>query len=337
MGYAALFTFVWFTQQDAEHARLASAASRRLAERRHTRIVGLERELTAALAHHENVREFVSERVAAEAADRRAREERLLAATRKTPEGIRLAFDALHDLLRRSGHSGLRFLTARAIADKELLGVELFEAPGAVRPSATLWLAERVAFRLDRATSTLAIRLRDGRVIREGTSVDLPEAGEPLLLMTVDGPAFERELPYLVVAEGEYPQPEPTTPTRARLDPFTAESWRDRLNGLLESASTPFRYRVTELVGLENAEFVGVVLLGQSTGKRLEQMAEVERLAVVVDEGADTVELELIGGVFHRAGGDTVLPARAPGQRILLPGVTPQAAARALTGMVVRR
>lgn len=328
---------MWYVAQDGEHARLRAEALQHLAVLRQARIDELETQLVTALRQHESVHELVSERIAAEEAERKAHDEKLLAMTRPLPEGLRIAIETVHDLLRRSGHAGLRFLSVRAITDKEMRGVELFETSPDATTVATLWQAERVAFHLDRNTSSLTIRLREGRVVRAGVARELPDAGEPLVLLGVDGPTFEERLPFLVVAEGAYPVPEPVMPPAARLDRFTAESWRERLNRLLEVSATPFRYRVTELEGLQDARFLGVVVLGQAEGRRIEQVIEVQRLAVVLDERAGTVELELVGGVFHRAGGDTDLPAAEPGQRVLLPGVTPQAASQILTGMVLER
>ncbi|MEZ5965361.1 MAG: hypothetical protein R3F56_16125 [Planctomycetota bacterium] len=334
---AGLFTFAWYAAQAAEHARLQAASARRLAGLRQERIDELERRLAGEVSQQERVRELVSQRVAAEERARQEQEQRLLAATQPLPEGLRLALEAVHDVLRRSGHAGLRFLSVRAIAEKEMRGVDLFELPDAASGAATLWRAERVDFLLDRTTNSLTIRLREGSVVRGGVAADLPDDGEAIVLLAVDGPMAEERLPFLVVASGEYARPEPAAQPQAKLDPFTAQSWRDRLNRLLSSATTPLRYRITEIEGLQDARFHGVLLLGQAEGKRLDQVAEVDRLAVVVDDAAGTVELELVGGVFHRAGGDTVLPEREPGQRILLPGLTPQAAARTLTGMVLRR
>lgn len=328
---AAVFAFA----QEAERARVRADFLADLATLRAERIAALEAELAAALAAQQAVRALINERAAAEEAERKARHARLLAATRPLPEGLRLAVNALHELWGRSGRPELRILDVRAIQDHELRGVELFAAP-ANGEGAVLWRAERVDLRLDRGTGTLTVRLREGTVVRHGGESALPEAGETIVFEDVDGPMYEARLPYLVVAEGIYPEAEPRVPPRARLDPFTAQRWRERLNRLLGRASTPLRYRIHELEGLADGEFLGVVLFG-CQGKRIEQMAEVERAAVVVDERAGTVELELIGGVFRRAGGDVPLPSSPPGQRILLVGVTPKDASDALTGMVVQR
>jgi len=334
---ATLLAGAWYATQAREHAQLRLEAMQRLADLRQQRIDVLERELAAALAAGDGMRAVVKDRLAAEVAVQKQREERLLAATRPLPEGLRLAVSTLHDLLRRSGHGDLRVLSARAIADKQMRGVELFAPPTDAALGATLWQAERLGFHLDRKRGALTLRFHEGRVVRDGVAQPLPEGGEPLVLFDVDGPAFEERLPYLVVAEGEYPKPQPVTPPRARLDPFTEQSWRERLNRLLAAADTPCRYRVTELGGLADGRFLGVVLLASTDGNRLEQVVEVDRLAVRIDETAGTVDLELVGGVFHRAGGDTDLPRDEPGQLILLPGVTPKEASLFLTGMVLRR
>jgi hypothetical protein len=332
----AALALVWYALQDAEHARLRSEALARLAAARHERIATLEQELAAALAANDGVRAFVQERARVEARERAAREERLRAATKPLPEGLRLAIETLHDVLRRSGHARLRVLALAAIEDKEMRGLELFEAPDDNGGGTTLWQAGRAVARLDRAKGTLTLKMFDGHVVRLGQRTPLPDDGDALVLHGVDGVACEDRLPYLVVGEGEYPAAVPKVPPTAKLDPFSAQSWRTRLNELLATAQATTRWRVNHVDGLADAHFLGVVLLG-AAGKRVEQMAEVERLAIVVDEAAGTVELELIGGVLRRTHGEITLPAAAPGQRILLPGVTPQAASLGLTGMVVRR
>ncbi len=333
---AATIGFVWYAAQAAEHARVRGAAHARLATLRQARIETLEAELASVLVARDGIRAFVSERAATEAADRDARQMRLQAATKSMPEGLRLAVETLHELLRRNGHARLRVLALQAIENKELRGLELFEAQDRVGSGNTLWQAARVTVRLERSTGTLTLTLHDGWVVRDGIKSDLPGAGEPLVLLGVDGRAFEARLPFLIEADGDYPQAVPRVPPAAKLDPFTVQNWLARLNEVLAHSTASVRWRVTQIEGLADGEFLGVVMLG-AVGKRVEQMAEVDRMAIVVDDAAGTVEVEMIGGVLRRTVGETTLPASAPGQRILLTGVTPQAASHALTGMVLRR
>jgi hypothetical protein len=334
---AALAAGVWLVLADAERERVRRERAEAMARAHAGRVALLEDELQGALAREREVHALLTARRQAEADDREARADRERQALAPPPEGVRLALAALAEVLGRSGHR-LRFLEARALAGHALHDVEVFEPPSAAtRGAGVLWLAARATFNLERAAGVLTIRFHSGTVSRGGERSDLAAAGEPLLLEGVDGRALESRLPHLVVAEGEYPQPEPRVPARARLDPFTAGRWRDRLNDLLATAATTTRYQVRELHGLDEARFHDVVLLGQSDGRLLVEAAEARRMAVVVDEATGTVELELQGGTLRRAGGDVPLPEAPDAHRVLLQGITPQAAMRTMTGMVVRR
>ena len=344
LGRFALFAIgalcvaaVWLAVDDAERARVRRAAAEDLAAAHARRVGQLEGDLAAALLGQRDLRDLLVRRRAEEDATRAAQEEHALEVLAPMPEGVRLALAALRDLLLRSSHD-LRFLRVRALADHALHDVEVFE-PGraATGGAGVLWMAGRADFRLDRESGALTILFHDGSVTRGGERAELRAGGEPLVLEGVAARDFEARLPYLIEAVGEYPGEAVSASARARLDPYSAEAWRGRLNDLLAAASTFTHYRVSEVAGLEDARFLDVVLLGHSDARVLVESAEVVRMAVVVDEVAGTVELELQGGMRRRAGGETAIPEAPDAQRILLTGLTPQAAMHTMTGMVVRR
>ncbi len=336
LGAGCVFS-VWLSTADAERERVRRATAEDLATARAARVAALEAELAAALVGQRELRDLLVERRQAEDAVRQASDARTQAVLTPMPEGVLLALQALRGLLQRSGHD-LRFLRVRAVGDHVLHDVEMFE-PGsaATGGGGVLWLAARADFKLDRASSSLTILFHEGTVTRFGERAALRDGGEPLVLEGVAARDLEARLPYLVECVGEYPTATSALPAHARLDPYSAEAWRGRLNDLLAAATTPTRYRVSEVSGLDDARFRDVVLLGHAESNLLVEAAEVAHLAVVVDEGAGTVELELQGGKRRRAGGEAPIPDAPDAHRILLLGVTPQAAMRTMTGMVVRR
>lgn len=337
IAVAALLVVTWYAVQTAEQQRGRAEAAVELAALRGRRIAELETELAGALLTHGEVRQMLEKQAGENAQARQAQRERLERALAPLPEGLRLTLDTLHELLRRAGHGDVQVLEARAVAEHALWGARVFRAGVGPNDGATLWQAEKVTFSVDRATGALTMTLQQGLVVRNGKTTPLADDGDVLVLADFDARACEARLPQLIAVAGEYPVPEPLIPPRARLDPFTAQRWRERLDEVLASARTTLRYRVHELQGLDQGWFLGVVLYGHTAGNRLEEMAEVERLALRVDDTGGIAELELVGGVLRRAGGDVTLPAAEPGRRILLPGVTPAAASRALTGMVVKQ
>jgi hypothetical protein len=337
VAVAALLVVTWYAVQTAEQQRGRAEAAIELADLRGRRIAELETELAGALLTHGQVREMLEKQAGENAQARQAQQERLERALAPMPEGLRLTLDALHELLRRAGHGDVQVLEARAVTERALWGARVFRGGNGPNDGATLWQAEKVTFAIDRATSALTMTLQQGLVVRGGSTKPLPDDGDVVVFAEVDARACEARLPQLIAVSGEHPVAEPVIPPRARLDPFTAQRWRERLDQVLASARTTLRYRVHELQGLDQGWFLGVVLYGHTAGNRLEEMAEVERMALTVDDAGGIAELEMVGGVLRRAGGDVTLPATAPGRRILLPGVTPAAASRTLTGMVVKQ
>jgi hypothetical protein len=319
---------------DAARTRAERDAARAEAEARAARIGFLERELGGALRRAE----AVSAAVEAERAElQRVRAEldaRRIAAGRPMPEGLRLALETLADQLRADGHPGLRFVHARALEEQILREVELVEV-GAGGGRVTYYRAGALSVELDRGSGVLLLRLRDGHALRDGALEPLAEGGTELRFEGVDGPAFERRLPYLVQALGTYPEPEAGASRPEVLDTRTRERWRARLGELLDRAGTEVRYDLGRFRTVRDGRFVDVSLHGYDGRRLLMQSAEAAHLAVEVDRGAGVVSLLLEDGVLRKRGGETTIPKS--GYRILLPGVTPQQASDALLGMVVER
>lgn len=345
LGLAA-FAVVWLSE-----ARRSSARNRGLERRtadltaklaearsdvaaRDERIRFLETELASALRRAEEVTLAVAgqredlERIRSEIEERRAR------GRAPMPEGVRLCLRKLEDLLRDDGYDGVRFVEARTLEDRVLREVEMVERSLDGRSVAYTRAGELTA-ELDREHGVLVLRARDGHRVVDGVFEELPEQGHELRFEEVFGPTWERELPFLVRAVGEYAEDPEVTERLAVLDPVTRERWRQRLATVLAAAETELRYDVGRFRTVRNGRFVDVSLHAYDGRRLLMQSAEAKTLAVEVDREGGLVSLLLEDGTLRKAGGETTIPAS--GYRILLPGVEPELAIDAMLGFVVDR
>lgn len=249
------------------------------------------------------------------------------------PEGVRQCLRALHDCLRREGFTNQRFLSARALDQEGLHGVELLESLDDGLGSAVT-IAERMTATLDRTKGQLRLVFFGGhrRVAGERQSVD--KDGYALKFDGVDGRYLEQALPMLLRVEGEYPQVA-AKPAANELGPIDREQWRVRLERLLEGAGTTPLWRVSRLRGLCDANFLDVELVGTDERFRVKSGASVARLAVEIDAQRGVVSLWLQDGVLRSDGGESRIAA--DGYRVLLPKLTPQQATNTMLGMVVTR
>jgi len=250
------------------------------------------------------------------------------------PEGLRRGVIALNECLRADGYVGMRFMAASGIEDKTLTEAEMFEHDPN-RLGSDAYLADEVTFLLDRNKSELTMWFRKGTIVKDGQRLAIPPEGYPVVLRQVLGPMWERRLPFLIRAEGDYPEPTAKNARPKPLDRVSRGDWLMRLRQLTEGAKNHLHYRVDRFRGLENATFKEVLLLGYNKRKRLAESAEVAELQVVVDKKRGTVELLLRDGVLRKKGGASNIGA--DGYRILLLGVTPKEAMDSMMGMVVQK
>ncbi|MCA8942574.1 MAG: hypothetical protein KDB80_08475 [Planctomycetes bacterium] len=291
----------------------------------------LELELHQAIETRQSLLGTIDEKIAELDELRAERQERLRRATKAPPEGVRLALLAIQRRLEADGYDGLRFLSAARIEDRELREVEATEYRRDWFSTA-VYSVDRASFELDRATSTLTIRCREGKVIANDVERELGENGETIVLTSVDGRAWEAELPYLLVARGAYPEdvePEQVLPS---IDDATARIWVERLNLLLDQAETDLHYRVARVRDLRDARFVDVLMHGYDEHKQLAASGKSSTCEVRVDPSADTAELVLRDGTWRSRTGKT--PIEESGMRILLHGVDAASARATMLGMV---
>ncbi|MHC4513961.1 MAG: hypothetical protein ACYTGW_05810 [Planctomycetota bacterium] len=300
-----------------------------------TRLEVLQKDLVDERMRREGITEFVE----AAAKKQQQQWEKIntkIATDRKPmPAGLRRGLVALNTCLREDGYVGMRFMKAAGIADKTLTGAEMFEHDRN-RLGSDFYLADQVTFHLDRAKGEMTMWFHEGIMIKAGQRMTIPAEGYPVVLREVHGPMWERQLPFLIRAEGEYPASK--TGKRARpkpLDPVSVGDWLLRLDELTRGAKTHVRYRVDRFRGLENATFKEVLLLGYNQKKVLAESAEAAELQVVVDKKRGTVELLLRDGVLRSRGGKSNIAPE--GYRILLLGVTPKHALASMMGMVVQK
>jgi hypothetical protein len=301
---------------------------------RDVRIAFLEREITAALARAEAVTEAVAVRRAELDALRAELDERRIAAGKPMPEGVRLAVRTLEDLLIADGYEGFRIIQARGLDDGALHDVELVETRDYGR-RVTYYRAELLSVELDREGGAAALSLRNGHSVADGELQAIDGDGLAIELHEVDGPEWERRLPYLVKAVGEYPEAVAAAVADEVLDLSTRDRWRQRVDGLLAAADTEVRYELGEFRTIREGRFLDAALHGFDGARLLDRSASAARLGVEVDRAAGVVTLVLEDGVLRRRGGDTKIPAS--GYRILLPGVTPEQALDAMLGFVLER
>jgi hypothetical protein len=277
---------------------------------------------------------LVEQRNAELAAHVQAAEHRTARSLRGMPEGVRQCLNALHERLRAEGFLQYRFLEAWQLDDDGLHDVELLETePDGL--GVTFYRAGRLTLSLDRATRLLELRLFDGTRATGGERLALPADGFVLRLRDVDGPEWERRLPYLVRATGAYPAGATEDSAAARLDPALRRQWIRRLDRLLEAAGSEFQWRVTGLRGLGEGGFEGVDLVATDDLHMVRGSAHCGRLAVEVDRRAGVVSLWMRDGVLRKEGVESSITAE--GFRMLLPHKTPEIALDAMFGMVVER
>ncbi|MCC6670793.1 MAG: hypothetical protein IT458_07025 [Planctomycetes bacterium] len=252
---------------------------------------------------------------------------------RAMPAGVRLALERLTECLRHDGHETLRFLHADALQDLELRGAEIVDHDARTF-AATLYVADRVGFELDRTQARLTLVLREGASVTAEGRTPLPAEGLRVQLGGVDARFWEERLPMLVRVSGEHPRPG-TAGQAPRPDPGVLATWIGRCNRVLAGAETETRWEVGDLRGVHDGHFEQVLVLGYTKGRLLESSAEAKRMWLRADRGRGTVELVLAEGILRRRGGETALPDS--GYAILLHGVTPQQAQDWMLGMVSER
>lgn len=319
---------------DLQAARAELGSMGQAAVSREARITFLEQELRAALARAESVTQAVAARRAELDALRAELDERRIAAGKPMPEGVRLAVRAFEDLLIADGYEGFRIIQARALDDGALHDVELVETEDYGR-RVTYYRAERLSVELDREGGAAAISLRNGHAVADGELRAFGEDGVSIELREVDGPEWERRLPYLVQAVGEYPESAARAAAEEVLDLSTRDRWRQRVDALLSTADTEVRYGLGGFRTIRDGRFLDAALHGFDGAGLLDRSASADRLGIEVDREAGVVALLLEDGVLRRRGGETKIPAS--GYRILLPGVTPEQALDAMLGFVVER
>lgn len=319
---------------DLQAARAELGSMGQAAVSREARITFLEQELRAALARAESVTQAVAARRAELDALRAELDERRIAAGKPMPEGVRLAVRAFEDLLIADGYEGFRIIQARALDDGALHDVELVETEDYGR-RVTYYRAERLSVELDREGGAAAISLRNGHAVADGELRAFGEDGVSIELREVDGPEWERRLPYLVQAVGEYPESAARAAADEVLDLSTRDRWRQRVDALLSTADTEVRYGLGGFRTIRDGRFLDAALHGFDGAGLLDRSASADRLGIEVDREAGVVALLLEDGVLRRRGGETKIPAS--GYRILLPGVTPEQALDAMLGFVVER
>ncbi len=251
------------------------------------------------------------------------------------PEGLRLAMAALHECLRMDGYDGLRFFSANGIEDRCMQQVELVDSQSYAANS-TWYVADRMTLHLDRSSNSLSLRFFSGVVLNSEGRREIDEEGYELLLPEVDGRYWEKRLPYLVQAEGEYPAVEEELAKRIpKMDLAMRATWIERVNRLLALAQNPLRYSLQGLRDLQGGEFREALLLGTGASGTLAMSAEAERLLVWVDKQAGLVELRMFDGILRKEGGTTNI--NSAGYAIQLIGVTPKQASDILMGMVKKK
>lgn len=247
------------------------------------------------------------------------------------PEGVRTALVTLQETLRAEGFTALRFLRARAIEAMALHSVEVLELSPDQLVVAFVH-AERMTAELDRAAGRLALRFFVGERIVGGESTALPEAGFVLHFDDVDGPRIERQLPFLVRAEGAYPAEPAAEQREPGLDPGTRAQWLDRLDGLLGHGGTPAKWRMTRFRTLRDGWFLDCDLVATDAARHVVGGAHCARAAIEVDPGTGVVSLRLLDGILQQGGTESSIVGE--GYRMLLPDVTPKQASEAMLGMV---
>lgn len=330
----ALVAGITWYRSENNRLRLAGELRARQLEESQGKVSRLQKEVLDQRMRNQGITELVE--AVAKKTERQWEEIHDTVASRREPmpEGLRRSLAALNECLREDGYAGMRFTRADAIQAKKLVAAELYvHDPGGL--GSDLYLADEVTFSLDRGTGQLTMWFREGSMVKGSRRLVIPPEGHPLVLPQVLGPMWERRLPFLIEAAGDYPPSDREKPRPEPLDLVSRGDWLWRLQQLTEAAKTHVRYRVDRFRGLGNATFKEVLLLGYAKNKRLAESAEVAELQVIVDKRRGTVELLLRDGVLRKTGGNTTIGS--DGYRILLLGVTPKQATDSMMGMVVQK
>ena len=251
------------------------------------------------------------------------------------PEGVRFCLRALHECLRVEGFTNQRFLSARSLDGEGLHDVELIEAD-ADGLSTTFLHAGRMTAELDRGKRRFVLTFFDGFRTAAGERQKLGTNGWPLVFAPVDGRLIEQRLPYLVRVVGVYPNPDAAPERRLTdVDAMTRRQWLERLDRLLDGASTPHHLRVNRFRGMQDGYFLAAEIVGTDDRFRLVASAHCEKLAVEIDQAAGIVSLLLKDGVLRSGGVESTITAE--GYRMLLGNVTPKQASDTMFGMVVSK
>ena len=282
----------------------------------------------AAMAEALRQRTELAEKEVAEAAAARA------AQLAPMPEGVRLCLAALHECLRAEGFSEQRFVAARGLDAEGLRDVEMVEvSTDGLRASVVH--GELMVANLDRGTGRLELRFFRGHRIADGERQELPEDGYPIVFSPIDGRMFEARVPFLVHAEGVYPQAQAEVRDPALVDPATRVSWLERFDRLCASAGGADRLKVQRFTGMRDGWFLDAQVIGTDERHHVVLYGSAAQLAVEVDEEVGLVSLLLVDGSLRRGGADSKISAE--GYRMLLPNVTPSQAIETMLGMVRKR
>jgi hypothetical protein len=317
----------------AEYAAKARAAEADAATA--ATVARLEAEIASSQQQLQGMAQALEQRNEQIAKARAAAEEAAQREQAPMPEGVRVCLRALHECLRVEGFTNQRFLSARSLDGEGLHDVELIEVD--VDGLGAMFLhAGRMTAELDRGKGRFTLTFFDGFRTAAGERQKLGKDGWPLVFAPVDGRLLEQRLPYLVRVVGVYPDPE--TPPERRLtdvDAMTRRQWLERLDRLLDTASTPHHLRVNRFRGMHEGYFLKAEVVSTDDRFRLVSSAHCEKLAVEVDQAAGVVSLLLKDGVLRNGGMESTITAE--GFRMLLGNVTPKQASDTMFGMVVSK
>jgi Sec-independent protein translocase protein TatA len=317
----------------AREARRELAGESKKREAAETEAARLAQELAAASKRLQVMADAVEQRtveltLAAEESEAAA--ERAL---EPMSEGVRLCLRTLHECLRAEGYASQRFVSARRLDDQGLHEVEMVDLDGDGLGT-TFFRAGRMTAALDRGKGRLELRFFDGHRLIGGERAALPEDGWSIAFAPVDGRMFEERLPYLVHAEGQYPDADSRRDPNA-VDAGIQRQWLERFDRLLEDAGTREQVQVARFRGMRGGWFLEADLIGTDSKHHVVFGAHAARLAVEVDAAAGVVSLLLQDGVLRNGAAESTISG--DGYRMLLPRLSPKQAFDTMLGMVVTR
>ena len=321
--------------QGAAAAEQREAATQKArATRFESETLRLERELDAALTWSQSLGEAL-------VAESERRERSAVAAAAASalvlnppPFGVQRCIHALRDCLRADGYDGMQLLRASSLEDRELRDVEFLTIDRATG-SAELIVCKRLTVSLDRGKGVLRLSFAEGARRVDGLRSEFGGGVHEVRLESVEGRLWEDRLPFLVRAEGSYPEQPAGRVGARKMDRDTREQWLERLDTLLLDAGADLKLRVAGFADLDGGEFRGARVVGYDEGNLLAFSADCGSLAVEVDARAGVVSLRLLDGTLRRPGSESTI--HGEGYRMLLPNVTPERASTILMGMVVER